>query len=149
MADGLSTDWFDGPDGWADSDRLRERWLLPGVAVLGAMAAGFVVVAAVLLTWEVAIVDSLWTRLLALALMYLLPHIGVGYWVGRRQGLAVEPPIAAGLAPVLLLVVMLFLFGGPALTPVRAPLVTVGAVAVWSGAFAVGMVAGTRLTRGS
>jgi len=133
------------PPWWPAWQRVRREWVVPGGATILAMALCFTVVAALLLAWEVLILDATWTRWAALAVMYVLPHLAVGAWVGRTRPLAVGPPVAAGLAPVLMLVFGLLLFGGPVATPLRAPLVTAGAVLGWTGLFALGMVAGSRL----
>ena len=127
--------------------RLQTGVLLPTGAVLVAMAVGFILVGGLLLAWEQAILGAEWSRWFALAVMYLLPHFVVGYWIGTRNGLSVESPLAAGIAPVLLLVVSLALFGGPVSTPLRAPLLTGGAIVGWTLTFAAGMVLGVRLTR--
>jgi len=125
-----------------DRRYLLEMGLLPAVATVAAMAVGFVVVGVVLLVREPIVVDRLWTRILALAVMYLLPQFAAGVWTGRRYGPGVVPPVAAGLAPVVVVLVALGLFGGPVATPFRSPGLTVAAVAVWSVSFACGMVAG-------
>ncbi len=125
-----------------DRRGLVERGVLPAVATVAAMASGFAVVMVVLFVREPIIVDRLLTQILALAVMYLLPQFVAGLWIGRRNGVAVAPPIAAGIAPVFVVVVALGLFGGPIATPLQSPGVTVLAVAIWSGVFACGMFVG-------
>jgi len=146
MASNRPTEWAATVRERVDRDRLLVGWLLPGAAAIGAMAVGFALVAVVLLTREPLIVGALWTELLALAVMYLFPHLVAGLWFGRRHGLAVDPPVAAGLAPVVVLVVTLVLFGGPVLTPLFVPLVTLGAIAGWAAVFAAGMAVGAGLS---
>ncbi|MEF8813135.1 MAG: hypothetical protein V5A55_04885 [Halovenus sp.] len=125
-----------------DRRDFLERGVLPAVATVTAMAGGFTVVGVVLFVREPIIVDRLFTQILALAVMYLLPQFVAGLWIGRRNGVAVAPPIAAGVAPVFVVAVALGLFGGPIATPLQNPGVTVVAVAVWSGVFACGMFVG-------
>jgi len=127
-----------------DRHSLLERGLLPAVAAVAAMAVGFAVVGVVLFVREAVIVDRLWTQILALAVMYLLPQFVAGLWTGRRSGLAVAPPVAAGVAPVLVVGVALGLFGGPVATAVQNPGLTVGAVVVWGIVFACGMLVGAK-----
>lgn len=125
-----------------DRQGIVERGLLPAVATVAAMAGGFAVVMVVLFVREPIIVDRLLTQILALVVMYLLPQFVAGLWIGRRNGVAVTPPIAAGIAPVFVVAVALGLFGGPITTPFQSPGVTVVAVAIWSGVFACGMLVG-------
>lgn len=122
--------------------RLLVGGLLPGVVTVIGMAAGFALVAGVLMLREGLIVGSLFTRIGALAVMYLLPQFLVGLWMGRRSGLSIGPPIAAGLAPLLVVVLALGSFGGPMGTPFQAPGLTAGAIVVWSLVCAVGMWVG-------
>lgn len=136
------------PDGLLEGDRrerLLSRWLLPGGVTLVAMAVGFGLVGGLLIGLETLILGSMLTEALALAVMYLVPHVVVGFWIGRRQGMGLEPPIAAGVAPVVVFVFSLVLFDGPVATPINAALITVGAIAVWSAVFAAGMAAGARV----
>lgn len=139
---------FDRWDG--HTPRVDRRYLLtmavvPGVATIGAMAVTFTLAGVILLVREGLIVGSLWTRLLALVGMYLLPQFAVGLWVGTRHGLAITPVLAAGIAPVIVLIGALGLFGGPILTPVFSPLLTLGAVTVWSLVCALGLLVGTKV----
>lgn len=138
--------WADALRERVDRDRLVAGWLLPGATVIGAMAVGFVLVAAVLLTSEPLITGALWRELLALATMFLFPHLVAGLWFGRRHEPALGPPIAAGLAPIVVLMLAFAANGGPVLTPFLLPLATLGSVVVWAATFATGMVAGERLT---
>jgi hypothetical protein len=141
--------WADTLRERVDRDRLVVGWMLPGAAAVGTMAIGFVLVAAVLLTNESLITGTLWTELLALATMLLFPHLVAGLWFGRGHEPAVRPPVAAGLAPLVVLVVAFAVHGGPVLTPFFVPVVTLTAVAVWAATFATGMVASAWLTRES
>jgi len=125
-----------------DREYLFEFGLLPALATILAMAVGFALVGGVLMAREGLIRGSVWTQVLALLVMLVVPQFAVGLWVGRRSGLAVGPPIAAGLAPVVVLVVALGAFGGPVSTPIQTPIFTVLAVAVWSGVCACGMAVG-------
>lgn len=125
-----------------DRQYLVEYGLLPALATILAMAVGFAVVAAVLMVRDGLIRGTVWTRLLALLVMFVVPVFAVGLWVGRRNGLAIGPPIAAGLSPVIVFVLALGAFGGPVTTPVETPVYTVAAVAVWSTVCACGMAAG-------
>lgn len=138
---------FEGGLG-GDRRRLLLGGLLSGAATVLAMAVGFAVVAAVLMLREGLIVGRLWTRMFALAVMYLLPQFVVGLWVGRRYGLSIGPPIAAGLAPVVVLVLALGAFGGPLGTPFRSPALTAGAIVVWSAVCAAGMLVGDAVVLG-
>lgn len=131
------------PDlGSLDRDRMVQQWLQPAAATLVAMLIAFGLVAGVLLARESLVLGSTVSRVVALVTMYLLPHVVAGFWIGRQMDPALEPALVAGLAPVLFLLIALAAFGGPIATPFRAPLVTVGAVIVWSIAFGVGMVLG-------
>lgn len=108
------------------------------------MALGFASMGALLLAREQVILASPITQWIAVAIMYLVPHLVAGAWIGSRQGVALEPPIAATVAPVLVLVLALAVFGGPVSTPVQALPMTIGAMVIWGLAFTVGMVAGDR-----
>lgn len=134
----------------AEVDRkyLVEHGLLPALATIIAMAAGFAVVAALLMVRDGLVRGTIWTRLLALLVMFVVPLFAVGLWVGRRNGLAVGPPIAAGLAPIVVLVLALGAFGGPVTTPVETPVYTVVAVVVWSIACTCGMAVGATVLAG-
>lgn len=132
------------------ASRIDRRYLLrmgviPGVATIVAMAVTFTLVGVLLLTVETVVVGSPVTRALALAVMYLLPQFAVGVWMGTRHGLAVSPAVAAGVAPVVVVVVALGLFGGPMTTPFDSPQLTLGAVVVWSVVCAAGLVVGARV----
>ena len=127
-----------------DRDTLLARVLLPAVATFVAMAVGFGLTAGLLLGVESLLLSSIWTRLLALAVMYVLPLFVAGVWLGDRHGLAVAPPIVAGLTPVVVLVFGFTIFGGPVGTPLSVPLVTLGAVVFWALTFACGFVVGAR-----
>jgi len=148
MAGDSSVAWTETLRERVDRDRLVVGWLVPGGSAVGAMAVGFVLVAVVLLTNEPLVTGSGWQQALALATMVLFPHLAAGLWFGRRHGPALVPPVAAGVAPVVVLVFALALHGGPVLTPVLVPLVTLGAVATWAAVFAAGMAAGAWLTEG-
>lgn len=128
-----------------DRQQLLKMVLLPAVATLGAMAVCFAVVGGLLLVFETFLLGSIVTKAVALVVMYLLPHFLVGTWIGTRTGLAVAPPVAAGLAPIVFLFLMLGAFGGPPLTPLDVPVITLAAIAVWSGIFACGLVVGERV----
>ncbi len=134
-------------DGGREEDRRRLLLggLLPGGATVLGMAAGFTIVAGILMVREELIVGRLWTRILAIAVMYLLPQFVVGLWMGRRYGPSIGPPIAAGLAPVVVMVLALGAFSGPIGTPLQAPGLTVGAFVVWSVVCAGGMLVGHAL----
>lgn len=128
-----------------DRESLVELALVPaGLAIL-AMAVAFGFVAVLLLALETLLLSNIVTRLLALAVMYVLPHFVAGLWYGRRDSLEPLAALAAGIAPLLVLVVALLAFGGPFLTPAQVPGVTVGAVVVWSATFAGGMYLGARV----
>jgi hypothetical protein len=146
MASDSSMEWTDTLRERVDRDHLVVGWLVPGGAAVGAMALGFVVVAVLLLTNEPLVTGSGWQEGLALATMFLFPHLAAGLWFGRRHGPAVGPPVAAGFAPVVVLILALALHGGPVLTPFLVPAVALGAVATWAAVFAVGMVVSARVT---
>jgi hypothetical protein len=119
--------------------------LLPAGLTLLAMAVSFSLVGGLLLAAEGVVLSNLGTRVLALGVMYLLPQFVVGLWMGARHGLSAGPPLAAGFAPVGFLVLALGAFGGPIATPFGAPLVTAGAVLVWTLVCACGLVVGARV----
>jgi hypothetical protein len=77
--------------------------------------------------------------------MYVFPQFLVGLWMGARHGLSVGPPLAAGLAPIVFLILALGAFGGPIASPLASPLLTLGAVVVWSLVCACGLVVGARV----
>ncbi len=149
MASDRSIQWTDTLRERVDRDHLVVGWLVPGSAAVGAMAVGFVLVAVALLTNEPLVTGSGWQQTLALATMFLLPHLAAGLWFGRRHGQAVGPPVAAGFAPVVVLILALALHGGPVLTPFLVPLVALGAVATWAAIFAAGMFVSARVTADS
>jgi len=146
MASDSSMAWTETLQERVDREHLVVGWLVPGGVAVGAMAVGFVLVAAVLLTNEPLVTGSGWQETLALATMFLFPHLVAGLWFGRRHGPAVGPPVAAGFAPVVVLVFALALHGGPVLTPVLAPIATLGAVATWAVVFAAGMYVAALVT---
>jgi hypothetical protein len=127
-----------------DRDALLARVLLPAAATFVAMAVGFGLTAGLLLGAESLLLGSIWTRLLALVVMYVLPLFVAGVWLGDRHGLAVAPPIVAGLTPIAVLVFGFAIFGGPVGTPLSVPLVTLGAAVFWTLTCACGLVVGAR-----
>lgn len=137
----------DGLTGQLEFDRrdALRMGLVPALATIVTMALGFVLVAAVLFIQEGLILGSIVTRILALLLMYVVPQFVVGLWVGRRHGIVVGPAVAAGLAPLVVLVLALGAFGGPVSTPFQVPLAAAGAVVVWAATCACGMVVGSKL----
>jgi hypothetical protein len=118
--------------------------LLPAAGTIVAMTVGFSLVGGFLLAWETVIVGSFWTQILALSIMYIIPHFVVGLWLGTRYGLAVVPPIAAGLTPVIVLMIAMALFGGPIGAPFVNPGLTALSVAVWMAVCAGGLVVGAK-----
>jgi hypothetical protein len=128
-----------------DREALVARGVVPAAATLGAMAVGFGLVAGVLIARESLILAAPWTKALALAMMYVFPQFVVGLWMGVRHGVTPGPAIAAGLAPIVVLMLALFAFGGPALSPLEVPLVTLGAIVVWGGTCAGGLLVGDRV----
>lgn len=128
-----------------DRQSLVELGLLPAGLTIVAMAVAFGFVALLLLTVETLLLSNIVTRVLALAVMYLLPHFVVGIWYGRRSGVEPVAALAAGIAPILVLVLAFLAFGGPFLTPAQVPAVTLGAVVVWSAMFAAGMYLAARV----
>ena len=149
MASDGSIQWTETLRERVDRENLVVGWLVPGSAAVVAMAVGFVLVAAVLLTNEPLVTGSGWQRALALATMFLFPHLAAGVWFGRRHGRAVGPPVAAGFAPVVVLIFGLALHRGPVLTPFRAPVAALSAVAAWAAVFAAGMFVAELATTGS
>jgi hypothetical protein len=128
----------------ADRDYLFERVLVPAMATFLAMAVGFILVFVGIQFAEGLLLSSLLTRFLTLAVMLVFPHVVVGLAVGVRYDLFAVTPIVAGLTPPFVTVVSLAAFGGPILTPFESPLVLVGAILVWAGLCAGGMVLGAR-----
>jgi len=134
-----------GSDRRFDREYLLVMGLVPAAATVGAMMLTFSVVGGLLFVAEGVLLGSLWTQLLAVAAMYALPQFAVGLWMGARHGLAVVPPVAAGLAPMVVLILALGAFGGPMLTPFRSPLLALGAVVAWSTLCACGLVVGAKV----
>lgn len=128
----------------ADRDYLFERVLVPAVATFLAMAVGFILVFGGIQVAEGILLSSLLTRFLTLAVMLVFPHVVVGLALGVRYDLFAVPPIVTGLTPPFVTTVSLAAFGGPILTPFESPLVLVGAILVWAGLCAGGMVFGAR-----
>lgn len=122
-----------------------ERVLVPALAAVVAMAVGFTVVGVGIMLQEELIRDSTVMSYLALAVMFLVPPFAAGLWLGRRQGFGIGPALAAGVAPIVVLLLALAAFGGPVGTPFRAPAYTIAAVAVWSGVCASGMAVWTHV----
>lgn len=128
-----------------DRRYLLVKGVLPAVVTIIAMAVGFSLVAGVLLVKEGVIVGSILTQVLALAVMYLLPQFLVGLWMGTRYGPSVATPIAAGLAPILVLVFALGAFGGPVLSPFESLGILLTAVVVWALICSSGLLVGSKL----
>lgn len=128
----------------ADVD-VVERVFLPALAAVVAMAVGFTVVGVTIMLQESIIRDSTVMSYLALAVMFLVPPFAAGLWLGRRQGVGIAQALAAGVAPIVVLILALGAFGGPIGTPFRAPLYTLVATVVWSGLCACGMAVWTKL----
>lgn len=124
---------------------LVERVLVPALAAVVAMAVGFTIVGVVIMLREEFIRDSTVMSYLALALMFLVPPFAAGLWLGRRQGIGIAQALAAGVAPIVVLILALGAFGGPVGTPFRAPAYTLAAIAVWSSVCACGMALWTKL----
>ena len=134
-----------GSDGQLDREYLLVMGLLPAAVTVGAMVLTFSVVGGLLFVAEGLLLGSFWAQLLAVAAMYALPQFAVGVWMGARYGLSAAPPVAVGLAPMVVLVLALAVFGGPVLTPFRSPLLALGAVAAWSLLCACGLVVGANV----
>jgi hypothetical protein len=128
----------------ADVD-VVERVIVPALASVVAMAVGFTAVGVTIMLQESVIRDSTVMSYLALAVMFLIPPFAAGLYLGRRQGAGIGPALAAGIAPIVVLILALGAFGGPMATPLQAPVYTLVAVAVWSILCACGMVAWTTL----
>jgi len=128
-----------------DREYLLVMGLLPALATVLAMAVGFALVTGLLFVAEGLLVGSVWSQALALGVMYLLPQFVVGLGMGSRYGLSMAPPVAIAVTPILVLVLALGAFGGPALTPFQSPLLTLGAVVVWGLAAAGGLVLGANI----
>ncbi len=143
------TEWTDAVQERVDRRGLLVGWLVPGGVTVGVMAVGFALVAGVLFANESLVVGSGIVSWFALAVMFLFPHLVAGLLYGRRFGLSVGAPVAAGLAPVVVFVFAMALFGGPVATPLSTALTTLGAIGGWALVFATGMVASVRLTRAS
>lgn len=133
--------WY-GPEIGSDREYLLSRGVFPALGTVAVMALTFSVVAGVLFVAEGIILGSVVTQILALTVMYALPPFVVGLWVGNRDGLLVAPAIAAGVAPIVVLVVTLGAFGGPVTTPFERPLLLLGAVAAWSVLCGLGILTG-------
>lgn len=125
-------------------DQLRVGALSAGLTVL-AMAIGFAVIAGVLITRETVILWNIWTRILALAIMYLVPHFVAGTIIGTRYGVGAVEPVVAAVVPVLVAILGLAAFGGPVGTVLQSPLILLLALLVWGGLFAGGQVVGARV----
>jgi hypothetical protein len=119
--------------------------LVPSIGTFLAMAIGFALVGGILLVREGLLIDSLLTQVLALSMMYLVPHFVVGLGFGVRLGFSPGPAIAAGLTPIVVLVLALGLFGGPMLTPFQVPGVMLLAILIWAGVCALGLVTGEKV----
>ncbi|MFW6435357.1 MAG: hypothetical protein ACOCY1_03155, partial [Halovenus sp.] len=65
--------------------------------------------------------------------------------MGTRYGLSLAPPVAIAVTPILVLILALAAFGGPALTPFQSPLLTLGAIVVWGLTAAGGLVLGANI----
>ena len=128
----------------ADVD-VVERVIVPALASVVAMAVGFTVVGVVIMVQEEFIRDSTVMSYLALALMFLVSPFAAGLWLGRRQRVGIGPALAAGVAPIVVLILALGAFGGPIGTPFRAPLYTLAAIVGWSSVCACGMAVWTKL----
>jgi len=128
----------------ADVD-VVERVFVPAFASVVAMAVGFTVVGVTIMLQESVIRDSTVMSYLALAVMFLVPPVAAGLYLGRRQGAGIGPALAAGVAPIVVLILALGAFGGPIGTLFRAPVYTFAAIVVWSLLCAAGMVAWTTL----
>lgn len=128
-----------------DSTTVVTMGLVPAVMTIVGMAIGFSLVGGLWFLKEGLLLANLGTRLLALAAMYAFPQFVVGLWMGTRHGLSVGPPLAAGLAPIVFLMLALVAFGGPFLTPLGAPLLVLAAVVVWSLVCACGLLVGARV----
>ena len=122
-----------------------ERVLVPAVAAVVAMAIGFTVVGVAILLQEAFIRGSTLMSYLALAIMFLVPPFAAGLYLGRRQGFGLGPAVAAGVAPIVVLILALGAFGGPMATPFQAPLYTLAAISAWTTLCAGGMLAWTTL----
>jgi hypothetical protein len=136
--------WY-GPDIGSDREYLLSRGVFPALGTVVAMAVTFAAVAGVLFVAEGLILGSVVTQMLALVVMYALPPFVVGLWVGNRDGLLVAPAIAAGVAPIVVLVVALGAFGGPVMTPFESPLLLLGAIVAWSVLCGVGILVGAQV----
>lgn len=124
--------------------QLRNGAVSAGVTV-ATMAVGFALIGGILIARETVLLWNIWTRVLALATMYLVPHFAAGVVIGTRYGVGVVEPLVAGIVPVLVATVALAAFGGPVLTVLQSPLILVGAVVIWTGLFAGGQVVGARV----
>jgi hypothetical protein len=122
-----------------------ERVLVPAAAAVVAMAIGFTVVGVAILLQEAFIRGSTLMSYLALAIMFLVPPFAAGLYLGRRQGFGLGPAVAAGVAPIVVLILALGAFGGPMATPFQAPLYTLAAISAWTALCAGGMLAWTTL----
>lgn len=122
-----------------------ERVFLPALAAVVAMAVGFTVVGVTIMLQESIIRDSTVMSYLALAVMFLVPPFAAGLWLGRRQGVGIAQALAAGVAPIVVLILALGAFGGPVGTPFQAPAYTLAAIAGWSSVCACGMAVWTKL----
>jgi hypothetical protein len=127
-----------------DRNTLLARVVLPAAATFVAMAVGFGLTAGLLLGAESLLLGSIWTRLLALVVMYVLPLFVAGVWLGNRDGLALAPPVVAGVTPLVVLVFGFAIFGGPVDTPLSVPFVTLAVAVFWTLTCACGLVVGAR-----
>jgi len=126
-------------------NRTRLRVGLVAAAVtLAIMAVAFALVAGLLIVAETVLLLNFWTKLLALAVMYLVPHFLGGILVGARYGPGIVGPVAAGIAPLVVLTLALGAFGGPVATVAGTPLVALAALVAWSATFACGQFVGDR-----
>lgn len=119
--------------------------VIPGVATVAVTAVTFGVVTGVTLVDGSLITGSVVTQVAALASMYLLPQFLVGTWAGTRHGLSAWPAVAAGLAPVVVLVVAFLAWGGPVLSVFDNLPLLVGAVLGWTLVAGLGVVVGDRV----
>lgn len=127
-----------------DRDSLRRQVVVPAIATLVAMFIGFAIVTTLLFVAEGLLVANGLTQWLTLAVIYLFPHFLVGLGIGTRYGLAVVPPVVIAFTPIVALMVVFAVFGGPVSTPFQSPVLTLGAIAVWGVAATVGLGVGAK-----
>lgn len=134
---------------WVESETRRQRirsiWafgLLPAILTIGTMGVAWGLMSGLLVIAEGIVLASVWTRLIAVGIMVVVPHLLVGTWIGYRHGPSLPAIATVAMTPVIFFEVALYAFGGPLRTPIESPGYTVGAIFVWGIVAAAGTFIG-------